>query len=91
MNLLLIHAIKNSHRIRFSYNDRMRVGEPQCYGISTAGKELARVYIREARQPESLFEVPRMEELTVLNEVFTKPGPNYKKGDSAMKKIFAEL
>jgi len=32
-----------------------------------------------------------MSDFVVLDEHFTKPGPNYKKGDSAMRTIFAEL
>jgi hypothetical protein len=32
-----------------------------------------------------------MEDLVVLDQRFTRPGPNYKKNDSAMKIIFAQL
>jgi hypothetical protein len=40
---------------------------------------------------EPLFAVAKMSDLVVLDEHFSKPGPNYKKGDSAMKTILAEL
>ena len=32
-----------------------------------------------------------MADLEMLDEVFHRPGPNYKKNDSAMKTIFAQL
>jgi hypothetical protein len=35
--------------------------------------------------------VAKMSDVVVLDDRFSKPGPNYKKGDSAMKTIFAEL
>lgn len=92
MNELIVEAIKNKQRLRFLYHDRERIAEPQCYGISTKGKEILRVYqISGGAQREPLFEVGKMESLTLLNEYFTDTGPNYKRNDSAMKEIFAEL
>jgi hypothetical protein len=32
-----------------------------------------------------------MQGLTLLQETFFRPGPNYKKNDSAMKVIFCQL
>ena len=40
---------------------------------------------------EPLFAVTKMSDFVVLDEHFTTPGPHYKKGDSAMKIILAEL
>jgi len=42
-------------------------------------------------QREPLFDISKMVNLEVLNETFDRPGPNYKKNDSAMKTIFAQL
>ena len=90
--MIIIHALKNKQRIQFVYNGKVRVAEPQCYGIGTKGTELLRVYqITGGSQPEPLFDVSKIEDLKLLNEFFKKPGPNYKKGDSAMKEIFCEL
>jgi hypothetical protein len=92
MNELIISAIRNKRRIHFIYNHKARIAEPQCYGISTAGKEVVRVFqLSGGTQPEPLFEVARMEQLFLTNEAFQRPGPNYKRGDSAMSVIFAEL
>jgi hypothetical protein len=92
MNELIMSAIRNKRRIHFTYNHKPRVAEPQCYGISTAGKEVVRVFqLSGGTQPEPLFEVAKMDHLFLTNESFDKPGPNYKRGDSAMSVIFAEL
>ena len=92
MNQIIFQAIKNKHRLRFVYNGRIRIAEPQCYGIGNTGNELLRVYqLHGGSQPEPLFTVSKIEHLELTNELFTTPGPNYKKGDSAMKTIFIEL
>jgi hypothetical protein len=86
-------AIDQKRRISFVYNGRKRVGEPQCYGIGTRDKELLRVFLIEGitREREPLFSVTGIEELELLDQTFKRPGPNYKKNDSAMKRIFCEL
>ena len=92
MNETIVEAIKNKQRLRFIYHERMRITEPQCYGVSSRGKEILRVYqISGGTQREPLFEVAKMESLALLNEYFVEPGPNYKRNDSAMGEIFAEL
>lgn len=92
MNELILTAIRNKRRIHFTYHNKRRVAEPQCYGISTAGKEVVRVFqVSGGSQQEPLFEIGKMEQLFLSNETFEKPGPNYKQGDSAMSVIFAEL
>ncbi len=92
MNELLLTAIRKKQRIHFVYHDKPRVAEPQCYGISTAGREVLRVYqVSGGTEKEPLFEVSKMQQLFLTNEKFDHPGPNYKRGDSAMSVIFAEL
>lgn len=92
MNQLIVKAIQNKQRLRFTYNDKIRIAEPQCYGIGTKGTELLRIHqIQGGTEPEPLFDVSKMKDLVLLEEHFTKPGPNYKKNDSAMKTIFCQL
>ena len=92
MNEIIVQAFQNKQRIQFVYNGKVRIAEPQCYGVGRKGTELLRVYqISGGSEPEPLFDVSKMEGLKLLNDFFTKPGPNYKKGDSAMVKIFCEL
>ena len=44
-----------------------------------------------SQQLEPLFTVAEMQGLELLDETFTRPGPNYKKNDSAMKLVFCQL
>jgi len=92
MNELLVSAIQQKRRLRLKYNGKERLVEPQCYGIGTKGTELLRVHqLRGGVEREPLFTVSKIEGLELLAEVFQRPGPNYKRGDSAMKTIFAQL
>ena len=76
----------------FYYHEKERIGEPQCCGISTAEKEVVRVHLlKGGSRPEQLFEVRQINSLEVLNEFFSKPGPNYKENDLAMKVIYCQL
>lgn len=92
MNPMLAKAIELRQRLRFRYNGKTRLVEPQCYGIGTRGTELLRAHqLQGGQEPEPLFDVSKIADLEVLDEVFDRPGPNYKKNDSAMKTIFAQL
>jgi hypothetical protein len=92
MNEIIVDSIRKRRRLRFTYNGKTRAAEPQCYGIGVKGTELLRVHqIQGGTQREPLFDVSKMEDLVALDEVFTEPGPNYKKNDSAMKTIFGQL
>ena len=92
MNEIIVESIRKRRRLRFIYNGKTRVAEPQCYGIGAKGTELLRVHqIRGGTQREPLFDVSKIVDLVALDEVFIKPGPNYKKNDSAMKRIFRQL
>jgi hypothetical protein len=92
MNQIIVDAINSKRRISSTYNGKTRIAEPQCYGIGSKGTELLRVHqIRGGLQLEPLFDVSQMRDLVVLDQHFTKPGPNYRKNDSAMATIFAQL
>jgi len=92
MQQIIVDAIRQRRRMRFMYSGKERLVEPQCYGIGTKGTELLRVHqLRGGSQPEPLFDVSKISHLVVLDDVFDKPGPNYKKNDSAMKQIFCQL
>jgi len=92
MNPLFVQAIEQKRRLRFLYHGKARLAEPQCYGIGHQGTELLRVHqLKGGGQPEPLFDVSKMEGLELLDERFERPGPNYKRNDSAMKLIFAQL
>ena len=92
MNAILVAAIEHRRRLRFVYHGRTRLVEPQCYGLGTRGTELLRVHqLQGGEQREPLFDVAKLVDLEVLDETFDRPGPNYKRDDSAMTSIFAQL
>jgi hypothetical protein len=92
MNQTFVWAIEEKRRLRFLYRDKTRLVEPQCYGIGTSGSELLRAHqLKGGEQREPLFTVSKITNLEVLDEHFDRPGPNYKKDDSAMRTIFAQL
>jgi hypothetical protein len=92
VNALLVQAIREKRRLRCIYNGKPRLVEPQCYGVGAKGGELLRVYQpRGGSAQEPLFDVGKIVGLELLDETFERPGPNYKRGDSAMKTIYAQL
>ena len=92
MNADIARSIAEMRRLRFVYNGKVRLVEPQCYGLGVKGNELVRVHqLDGGSEREPLFDVSKIEALVVLEEKFTRPGPNYKPNDSAMKTIFCQL
>jgi predicted DNA-binding transcriptional regulator YafY len=85
-------AIREKRRLRFIYHGKVRIVEPQCHGIGHRGTELLRAYqIVGGPQAEPLFDASQIGGLELLDECFEKPGPNYKRNDSAMREIFSQL
>jgi predicted DNA-binding transcriptional regulator YafY len=92
MNLTIVESIQRKQRLRFCYKGRTRIVEPQCYGIGIKGTELLRAHqLKGGLEREPLFDVSKVKDLVALDEFFTRPGPNYKRNDSAMKTIFSQL
>ena len=92
VNQTIVRAIDGRRRLHFTYNGRRRTVEPQCYGIGTRGTELLRAHQLEGgSQAEPLFDVSKIIGLTPLDQGFNAAGPNYKRNDSAMRQIFAQL
>ncbi len=92
MNAAIVTALAERRRLAFTYNGRRRIVEPQCYGVGARGTELLRGHQRVGgAQQEPLFDVAKMEDVTVLPEHFERPGPHYKRNDSAMREIYAQL
>ena len=92
-NPTLVDAIRTRRRVAFDYNGRTRVVEPQCLGVGTRGTVLLRAHVVADRGvlPAALFDVAKIARLTALDETFDGPGPGYRRDDSAMVTIFAQL
>jgi hypothetical protein len=89
---ILAEAVRTKSVVTCSYRGKSRVLEPQCVGIGHRGTPLVRVHQpRGGSATEPLFNVSEMRDIVVLDRHFLLPGPNYKRGDSMMGEIIAEL
>lgn len=99
MNTLnqIIEAIENRKLLEFTYDGYFRIVEPHATGISRTGKEtLAAFQIdgesNRVQVPDwGQFSIAKIQNLNILEDEFTGTRPGYKRGDSRMNEIFAEL
>jgi hypothetical protein len=96
-NTAICDAIQKKAVIQFNYEGKPRIVEPQCHGISTAGKEVIRGFqtgggSRSRRSiAEKLFEVSKITELKETGDTFSHPGPHYNPTDQAMIYVHCHL
>jgi addiction module HigA family antidote len=90
--ILICKAINKRQQIEFTYNDRLRIVEPQFYGIGKKETEQLRGYqINENPKVEKLFDVDKISDFRLLLSYFTNLGPNYNSKDSAFTKAICKL
>ena len=91
----ILSAIKNKHVLRFDYNGRERIVEPQTYGISIPGREVLRAHQIGGRagsgqlRMAKLFDLKKMLNLRKEETAFTSGLSAHNPHDSAMVEIFA--
>jgi hypothetical protein len=93
----ILSAIKNKQVLRFKYNGKERIVEPQTYGISIAGREVLRArqvggesgsgQLRMAK----LFDLEKISQLRKAGTTFAAALPAHNPSDSAMVEVFATL
>ena len=94
---ILQKAIEKRRVVRFWYNGKERIVEPQTYGISTTGNEVLRAYQRGGGSTSGagpqlkLFEVAKISRLALTDEVFTDARPEHNPQDRAMVEVLATL
>jgi len=96
MNSVLCEAIEGKLLIEFFYEGGIRIVEPHCYGISSAGNEALRGYQIGGFSSSGtlgwrMFTLSKVRNMAVTVKTFPNPRPGYKKGDRGMKEIFCEL
>lgn len=96
MNNLVIEAIEKQKVIQFYYENELRIVEPHCYGITTAGNEGLRSfqidgYSSSGKMGWKMYDLNKAENIEILEETFSNPRSGYKKGDKGMDEIFSEL
>lgn len=97
VNTAICEAIRKRTVLRFFYHGRLRIVEPQCHGISTAGNEVLRG-VQTGGESETgatafgkLFEVAKMSDLRETGEVFAGPGRGYNPQDKGMVVVHCHL
>jgi hypothetical protein len=92
MNKAICSAIDKKAVIAFEYNGSLRIVEPQCHGISSAGHEVLRAVeingdSRSTKIGGKLFTVSKMSALRETGRNFLNPAPNHNPNDKAMKLV----
>ncbi|KAF2517193.1 WYL domain-containing protein [Flavobacterium foetidum] len=95
MNNQIIKAIKNQNVIEFYYDGKLRVVEPHCYGLTTAGNEAIRAYQIDGYSSSrkmgwKMYDLEKADNIEVSEETFN-PQSDYKRGDKGMSKIYHEI
>ena len=97
MNQEIINAIENYNLIEFSYNGHYRIVEPHTYGINHKGNDMLAAYQIDGTSDKGdvpdwkQFNTDKISGLKILEDNFTGTRIGYKKGDSGMDVIYAEL
>jgi predicted DNA-binding transcriptional regulator YafY len=97
VTIIIIHAIDNKRLLRFTYRGYARVVEPHTYGIHKKTlRALVAFQVRggsNSGQPEGwkTFNESEIRALSMLEETFAAPRPDYRKNDPFFESIIAQL
>jgi len=96
MNQEIIKAIENLNVIEFYYDGELRVVEPHCYGLTTAGNEGLRAYQVDGYSSSGkfgwkLYDIGKADGISITEDSFDGPRTGYKRGDKGMDEIYAEI
>jgi len=91
----IINAINNKQSLKFDYDELERIVEPHTFGCNTKGNDVLRAFQFGGQSYSSLnffklYSISKIKNIEVFEE-FSEPRDGYKKGDSAMVTIYAEL
>lgn len=90
-------AIRQHRLLRFVYAGHARVVEPHTYGIDHQGNRTLCGYQvsggSASGKPQGwkFFRAARMQQITLLEQTFAAPRPEYRRDDRAFASILAQL
>ena len=92
----ICNAINSLNIIEFDYDGELRVVEPHCLGITTAGNLALRAYQIDGYSSSGnlgwkLYSLDKADNLNVLNEMFEEARSGYNSNDSAMTEIICAI
>ena len=88
VNQTIIGAIQQRHTLSFRYHGEHRTVEPHCYGSDKDGDASLRAY--QIGKGWRMFHLADMGPIQVGDQ-FQGPRQGYKRNDSAMAVIYAQL
>lgn len=96
MNQAIVNAINNQQVIELYYDGELRIIEPHCYGLTTAGNEGLRAfqtggYSSSGTFGWKMYDLGKADNISISDNRFNGPRTGYKRGDKGMSTIFAEL
>lgn len=93
----LVKAIHERRLITFRYDGLMRKAEPYTYGINKKGHEALSAFqvagfSKSGNRPMwRLYLISEMRNLQITDETFSAVRSGYKRNDSRMERIFAQI
>jgi hypothetical protein len=92
----IIKSIQTRQVLTFTYSGITRVAEPHAVGLSRAGNDVLRCFQTQGGHINSghewdLCEVSKISNLRATGQSFVGERPGYKRGDSHMTNIYAQL
>lgn len=97
MKNTIIEAIENRNILEFDYDGCHRKVEPHTLGVSTRDNEILSAFQIGGQSntidiPDwGLFSLNKIQRIRIVDETFKGTRNGYTRGDSRMKRIFAEL
>jgi hypothetical protein len=93
---LLCRAITEKYLVQFKYDGRLRIVEPFCCGISTAGNYVLRGFqIRGSDKTKPLcwrlYELADISQMSITRHNFKGKRQGYNSEDPTMTKIFCRI
>lgn len=97
MNQIICNAIHNKVRLSLSYLGVQRIVEPHAYGCTAKGSDVLRCYQTKGFHTSpnhhdwDLLTVSQIFGLRETEEHFLNARPGYKRYDSVMSRIYAQI
>ena len=93
MRDIILTAIEAMQLLTFAYKGSVRTVEPHTYGVDTKGHETLCAWQTHGGSGLGFrdFHVSEMSSLSMADENFAGPRPGYRRGDSTMPRIYAQL
>lgn len=91
----ICEAINRRNVISLYYENELRVVEPHCHGLTTAGNQGLRAfqiggYSKSGSYGWKMYDLSKSDNVEILDKHFSIR-PKYKKGDRGMSTIYCEV